>query len=82
MAKKSFKSGLGSLIQNSSIEFEDNGVQKDKDTEEKLRFKINQLQDELKLWRTGKLTLKIFEKSLKENKLNYNSKTNQFTKLK
>ena len=82
MAKKSFKSGLGSLIQNSSIEFEDNGVQKDKDVEEKLKFKIEQLQEELKLWRTGKLNLEIFEKSLKENKLKYNPKTNEFTKLK
>lgn len=82
MAKKSFKSGLGSLIQNSSIEFKENGVQKDKDIEEKLRFKINQLQEELKLWRTGKLTLEIFEKSLQENKLTYNPKTNQFSKLK
>jgi len=83
MAKKSFKSGLGSLIQNSSIEFENNGVQKDTDQEEKkLRFKINQLRDELKLWRTGKLTLEIFENTLKENKLKYNPKTNEFTKLK
>ena len=82
MAKKSFKSGLGSLIQNSSIEFKENGVQKDKDIEEKLRFKVNQLQEELKLWRTGKLTLEIFEKSLQENKLAYNPKTNQFSKLK
>jgi len=80
MAKKSFKSGLGSLIQNSSIEFEDNGVQKDKGDEEKLRFKLSQLQEELKLWRTGKLTLEIFENSLKENELKYNSKTNEFTK--
>ncbi len=82
MAKKSFKSGLGSLIQNSNIEFENNGVQKENDTGEKLRFKISQLQEELKLWRTGKLTLEIFEKSLKDNNLSYNPNTNQFTKLK
>jgi hypothetical protein len=82
MAKKSFKSGLGSLIQNSNIEFEDNGVQKGNDTGEKLRFKISQLQEELKLWRTGKLTLEIFEKSLKDNNLSYDPKNNQFTKLK
>lgn len=81
MAKKSFKSGLGSLIQNSSIEFEDNGVKKE-DGEKKLKFKINQLQEELKLWRTGKLTLEIFEKSLKESNLSYNPTTNQFSKLK
>ena len=80
MAKKSFKSGLGSLIQNSSIEFEDNGVKKD--DVEKLKFKINQLEEELKLWRTGKLTIELFEKSLKENKLSYNSRTNTFSKLK
>jgi len=82
MAKKSFKSGLGSLIQNSSIEFEDNGVVKENGDEKKLRFKISQLLEELKLWRTGKLTLKNFEKTLKENNLKYNPETNDFEKIK
>ena len=82
MAKKSFKSGLGSLIQNSSIEFEDNGVLKDKSVDEKFRFKFSQLQEELKLWRTGKLNLEIFEKSLKENNLKYNPDKNEFEKMK
>lgn len=81
MAKKSFKSGLGSLIQNSSIEFEDNGVVKENNDEKKLRFKISQLLEELKLWRTGKLTLKNFENTLKENNLKYNPDTNDFEKI-
>jgi hypothetical protein len=81
MAKKSFKSGLGSLIQNSSIEFEDNGFLKDSGQLDKLKFKIQQLQDELMLWRTGKLNVEIFEKTLKENHLKYNPSTNGFEKV-
>ena len=81
MAKKSFKSGLGSLIQNSSIEFEDNGFLKDAGLVDKLKFKIQQLQDELKLWRTGKLNVELFEKTLKENHLKYNQSTNGFEKV-
>jgi hypothetical protein len=81
MAKKSFKSGLGSLIQNSSIEFEANGLSKVNFQPDALRLKIEQLQDELKLWRTGRLTLDIFEKSLKENGLAYQPDTNSFSKI-
>jgi len=81
MAKKSFKNGLGSLIQNSSIAFEDNGFSKDAGQTERLKLKIEQLQDELFLWRTGKLNIEIFNKSLAENKLKYNSANNVFEKL-
>jgi len=81
MAKKSFKSGLGSLIQNSSIAFEDNGFSKDAGQNETLKLKIQQLQEELFLWRTGKLNLDIFTKSLAENHLQYNAKTNGFDKI-
>lgn len=81
MAKKSFKSGLGILIQNSSIEFEDNGFSKDAGQTEKMKYRIQQLQEELLLWRTGKLTVEIFEKSLAENNLKYNSLTNGFEKV-
>jgi hypothetical protein len=80
MAKKSFKSGLGSLIQNSSIAFEDNGFLKDGGQIERLKFRIQQLQEELMLWRTGKLDIDIFEKSLKDNHLRYNQYNNTFEK--
>ncbi|MDF1549531.1 MAG: hypothetical protein P1P88_17020 [Bacteroidales bacterium] len=81
MGKKSFRSGLGSLIQNSNIEFENNSVVKEKSSEEKLKQKLNQLQEELKLWRTGKLTLGNFKKTLKDNNLKYNVATNGFEKI-
>ena len=80
MAKKSFKSGLGSLIQDSSIEFEENGMSKGISQTETLRAKIEQLQDELRMWRSGILTLEIFEKSLKESHLEYNPENNSFSK--
>jgi len=80
MAKKSFKSGLGSLIQNSSIAFEDNGFLKDAGQQERLKYKIQQLQEELMLWRTGKLDVDIFEKSLKDNHIRYNQYNNTFEK--
>jgi hypothetical protein len=81
MAKKSFKSGLGSLIQDSSIEFEENGMSKGSSQFDALKLKIEQLQLELKLWRTGKMNPELFEKSLLENKLKYNAQTNGFDKI-
>jgi hypothetical protein len=80
MAKKSFKSGLGSLIQDSSIEFEANGMKENGQTDT-LQAKIELLQDELKLWRIGKLNLELFEKTLKDNHLYYNPTTNTFEKM-
>ena len=83
MARKSFKGGLGSLIQDSrkenlqEKEEEKEGIKQ----EEKLLFKYNELNEELHLWRTGKLTIEIFEKSLKENNLKYNKKSNSFGTL-
>ncbi|OQY03858.1 MAG: hypothetical protein B6I20_04160 [Bacteroidetes bacterium 4572_117] len=79
MARKSFKSGLGSLIQDSRVENQEEKVKEVAVHDEKLMLKINELNDELHLWRTGKLTVDIFEKSLKENKLKYNKKENSFT---
>ena len=82
MAKKSFKSGLGSLIQGSQINFEENGITEDTNEIERLKHRISQLEEELMLWRTGKLDHKTFLASLKESKLKYNPRTNQFEKLK
>jgi hypothetical protein len=78
MAKKSFKRGLGSLIQDSSIEFEANGISKDNSQTEVLQAKIEKLQLELKLWRTGKLNIELFNKALEENNLIYNPTNNSF----
>jgi len=79
MARKSFKGGLGSLIQDSRNDKEEE--EKDVVQDEKLLFKINELNEELHLWRTGKLTTEIFEKTLKENNLNYNKRNNSFDKI-
>lgn len=81
MAKKSFKSGLGSLIQDSSIEFEANGISPEMNQMEILQKKIEQLQDELKLWRIGMLNPEIFHKTLKDNNLEYNPDTNEFLSI-
>ncbi len=83
MARKSFKGGLGSLIQDSRKEKK---LEKDEEKErseqqERLLFKYNELNEELHLWRTGKLTLEIFIKSLKENNLRYDKKNNSFGTL-
>ena len=81
MAKKSFKGGLGSLIQDSRINSQKEEEEFDQEKNEKLLFKINELMDELHLWRTGKLTLEIFEQSLKENNLRYDAEHNSFVKI-
>jgi len=82
MAKKSFKGGLGSLIQDSRINSQVEAEDFDNEEKEKLLFKINELMEELRLWRTGKLTTEIFEQSLKENNLKYDPESNSFIKTK
>ncbi len=81
MARKSFKSGLGSLIQDSRI-FSKKEEEKEEVGNDKLLFKINELNEELHLWRTGKLTEEIFSKSLKDNNLKYNKYNNSFIQIK
>ena len=82
MAKKSFKSGLGSLIQDSRIENEkNNAIEENIENSKDLINKISDLNEELKLWRTGKLTPEIFIKSLKDNKLSYNKEDNSFSEI-
>ncbi len=80
MAKKSFKGGLGSLIQDSRIDRQ-REAEKEEPKDDTLLFKYNELNEELHLWRTGKLTTEIFDKSLKKNNLQYNKKNNSFTKI-
>jgi len=81
MARKSFKGGLGSLIQDSRIE-QQREKEKEEVQDDKLLFKYNELNEELHLWRTGRLTTEIFTKSLKENNLKYDKKNNSFSKIK
>lgn len=83
MARKSFKTGLGELITSSSIESDltKNEEQQDDNSLDKSNFIIAKLKKELHLWRTGKLTVDIFEKSIKEYNLEYNKETNEFSKI-
>lgn len=81
MAKKSFKGGLGSLIQDSRIDRQ-REAEKEEVQDNKLLFKYEELNSELHLWRTGKLTTEIFNKSLKDNNLKYDEKNNSFSKIK
>ncbi len=82
MARKNFKSGLGELITNSNIELEkEQDSVENSDNNEKLHFIINQLKQELHLWRAGKLTVDSFTESLKEHNLQYDAENNTFTKI-
>ncbi len=80
MARKNFKSDLGELITGSNIEL-DVSNDEEKDNNDKLNFVIDQLNKELHLWRTGKLTVDTFENSIKEYGLKYDAETNLFSKI-
>ncbi len=91
MAKKSFKSGLDNLLASAGIKKKnipveepvkkDGKEQKKLTDEEKhwLQIKAERLEEELFLWRTGKLSVDEFNKSLKEYGLKYKSETNEIT---
>ena len=84
MAKKNFKSGLDILLSSTGMEkteekeddFQD--IKKLDDNQKHwLLIKNDRLNKELHYWRTGKLTPETFTESLKKNKLQYNSETNE-----
>ncbi len=82
MAKKSFKKGLGSLIQNSRQQIEEQKKDTEKSLSEKeLEYRISQLEKELHLWRSGKINKEIFEQSIKEHGLKYDSEKNIFEEI-
>ena len=92
MAKKNFKKGLNSLIESSLDDINElnNNKSEDKNSgkiniedisDEKVKWlyiKMNRLEKELKLWRTGDLTVKIFRQTLQNKGLKYNPETNYF----
>lgn len=100
MAKKSFRTGIDSLMENSideinqmtnrnkeevkkeNSEISDLGSINIEDiSDEKVKWifiKLKRSTDELKLWRTGKLTTDLFNKSLKESGLRYIAEKNEF----
>lgn len=82
MSKKNFKGGFDSLFSNTEIEKSSDdektdSVEMNDDSKRWFVIKINRLQKELQLWRTGKLNVEIFNESLKENGLSYNEDTNE-----
>ena len=91
MAKKSFKSGLDNLLASAGIKkkivseetlaVEPKKKQRDKNyTEDEkywMQIKNERLEEELFLWRTGKLSVNEFNESLKQYGLKYQSDTNK-----
>lgn len=102
MAKKNFKSGLDSLLeetikkQASEVLNKNSNNSETKNTEktgteslqepqpenftEQLKMvneNMEKLKFELKLWRTGKLTLSLFQKALDEKNLRFDEKLNK-----
>ncbi len=84
--KKSFKSGLTSIIEeslnvlSSQPDVDPKEVSELKEKINRLEQRINLLERELYLWRTGRLTPEKFEQSLKEHGLRYNPDTNSIEK--
>ncbi len=84
MAKKSFKGGLGSLLENT---FNKTGLDKQNVSEPKddrefdeLKLELDICKAELALWRQGQLDMALFKASLAEEGLKYNSETNSIEK--
>ena len=92
MAKKSFIGGLDNLLASAGIKKKSATDKKtiDKIKEKKeisddekhwLLIKIDRLNEELKLWRTGNLSVNEFNQSLKKHGLSYNSETNEIIEI-
>ncbi len=88
MAKKSFKSGLDNLLASAGIIKKTDAAKNEEDKlsaekiisdEEKhwMLIKIENLNKELALWRTGKLSVVEFQESLKQYGLIYHAGTNE-----
>lgn len=88
MAKKSFKGGLDNLLASAGIkkksEAEESTIEEIKvkkvisdDEKHWLLIKMDRLNSELKLWRTGNLSVEEFNSSLKKHGLTYNSDKNE-----
>jgi len=85
MAKKSFKGGLGSLLENTfnnaGIKKEDLTPTKDDVSLDDLKKELEICKAELSLWRLGELDKELFDESLKNEGLTYNSNTNSIEKM-
>jgi hypothetical protein len=92
MAKKSFKGGLDNLLASAGLKkktdekpvVEDKNKSKKEISEDKkhwLLLKNDELNQELKLWRTGKISVKLFHDSLKKHGLKYDASTNKIEEI-
>jgi TATA-box binding protein (TBP) (component of TFIID and TFIIIB) len=86
MAKKSFLGGLDNLLASAGIKKKVDEESVDKAIEPKsisedekhwLLIKMQRLNEELSLWRSGKLDVNEFNESLKNFKLKYDRNTNE-----
>ena len=79
MAKKSFKGGLGSLLESTVKKTEDEELAQAEEAlgNEHLVAQLRLAREELYLWRQGLLTVELFNQSLLAQKLYYDAKTNQ-----
>jgi len=90
MAKKSFKGGLDNLLASAGIKkkVDENKLvipekkkikikELSEDEKHWLLIKIDDLNKELALWRTGKLSVAEFQESIKKFGLSYNAGTNE-----
>lgn len=93
MAKKDFKLGLDHLFQENMDEIKShitekeqvqqviNTINLDEITDEKVKWlfiKLQRIEKELKLWRTGEINLTLFNETIKKNGLKYNPEINNF----
>jgi len=92
MAKKSFKGGLDNLLASAGIKKkseekkvneEKKEVQKEPSDDEKhwLLIKLDRLDKELKMWRTGEINVNDFHESLKKHNLKYNKENNEIEEI-
>lgn len=86
MSKKNFKNGLNNLLSNSKLDKnERSSIESDENISDEhkhwLLIKIERLNEELFLWRTGKINVEEFHKSLKKHSLKYNDETNQIEEI-
>jgi len=80
MSKKNFKIDLDDLMSTTGMSKEEVTPKKiELSSEEKhwLLVKIDRLNQELHLWRTGNLNEELFHESLKKNKLSYDAEKNE-----
>ena len=88
MAKKSFKGGLDNLLASAGIKKKEEQTEKpvekktikeesSDDNKHWMLIKNENLEKELAMWRTGRLSVSEFQESLKKHGLVYHSGTNE-----